>query len=189
MTLPLLFKTTVDRVPADVPYLHPDPALTTLWKNRLHSDPPGLRVGLCWAGTPKHAHDRLRSLNPQLLSPLARVPNVAFYSLQKDSPTPTIPGLPLIDHTLHLSDFSHTAALIQNLDLVISVDTAIAHLSGALAKPTWLMLPIGPDFRWLKDRPDSPWYPTLKLFRQSTLLDWPPVIEQIATELIPLAQH
>jgi hypothetical protein len=120
------------------------------------------------------------------LAPLAKL-NVDFYSLQVGPPAEQAgeppPGMELIDHTLELRDFADTAALISHLDLVISVDTAVVHLAGAMGKPVWILLPFAPDWRWMMNRDDSPWYPTARLFRQKTLGDWASVVAQVADEL------
>ncbi|HYO07793.1 MAG TPA: tetratricopeptide repeat protein [Tepidisphaeraceae bacterium] len=145
-----------------------------------------LKVGLAWSGSHTHSRDMERSIPLARLAPLLKVAGTNFFSLQKD-PRPAdaavVPTLPLIDLTTHLRDFADTAALVANLDLVICVDTAVAHLAGAMGKPTWLLLPRNPDFRWLLGRDDTPWYPTLRLFRQPALRDWDSVIERVAGEL------
>ncbi|MGD0460888.1 MAG: tetratricopeptide repeat protein [Tepidisphaeraceae bacterium] len=186
LSLPLVFGTTLESIPAPIPYLKPDPELTAKWADRL---PPSgeLKVGIVWAGNPIHTKDRTRSLRLSMLAPLAKVPRIQFYNLQKgpsaaqltDSPHP----LHLIDFAPELTDFADTAALIANLDLVIASDTAVAHLAGAIGKPLWLLLPFAPDWRWLLNRDDTPWYPTMRLFRQSTLGDWPGVMERVAQAL------
>jgi Tetratricopeptide repeat/Glycosyltransferase family 9 (heptosyltransferase) len=183
LDLPLLFRTSLTTIPASIPYLIPDPTLVEKWARILGPRTSRLRVALTWAGNPNHPNDRLRSLDPALLAPLSQIPGVDFYSLQKNRATHPPNNLNLIDHTAQLNDFDETAALIQNLDLVIAVDTSIAHLAGALGKPTWLLLPHVPDWRWLLDRSDSPWYPTMRLFRQPALSQWPPVIDAVATAL------
>jgi tetratricopeptide (TPR) repeat protein len=199
LSLPRLLNTTLDTIPNTVPYLTPNPEKLAIWSARLappSSNPqsaipnPQLKVGLCWTGNPKHFNDRLRSIPPSLLAPLGKVPNVTFYSLQKraeGAPLVTLAPFPVIDHTADIHDFSDSAALIAHLDLVITVDTATAHLAGALAKPTWTLLPTGPDFRWLLDRDDTPWYPTMKLYRQPTPNDWPAVLTRVAADLTTLA--
>src|SRR5262249_34221722 len=145
-----------------------------------------LRVGLVWSGNPKHRNDRSRSLPLRLLAPLLDL-DASFVSLQKD-PRPEDRTFlwerrEVLDLTADLFDFTETAALISCLDLVISVDTSVAHLAGALARPTWILLPYTPDWRWLLDRDDSPWYPSAKLFRQDESCDYTPVIERVRREL------
>jgi hypothetical protein len=145
---------------------------------------PPLRVGIVWAGSPHHQNDRARSCSLEHFLPLAQIENVQLFSLQKGPPAsalaPDIPITPLGDN---LTNFTETAALVEVLDLVISVDTSVVHVAGALARPVWTLLPHGPDWRWLLDRSDSPWYPTMKLFRQPAPGDWPAVFAQVATEL------
>jgi Flp pilus assembly protein TadD len=176
MSLPRLFVTTLQNIPGDVPYLGPTPQRVRYWQQKI-GDPGKMKIGLRWAGNPSHTNDFSRTLPPKLLEPLLAKPSAVFYSLQTDRMLFTHDNL--IDFTTDLTDFSETAALISNLDLVISVDTAVAHLAGAMGKPTWTLIPFGPEFRWLQDRTDSPWYPTMRLFRQSKLHDWAGVIEKI----------
>jgi hypothetical protein len=187
LSLPHRFGTTLATIPAAVPYLTPDPDKVRAWQSRLAADGPGRKVGLAWAGSPGHANDRQRSCRLSDFAPLANVPGVTFYSLQLgptgEQATNPPPGLRLLDPTADLRNFADTAALVANLDLVISVDTAVVHLAGALAKPTWVLLPFNPDWRWLRDREDSPWYPTMRLFRQSERGNWKSTIERVASEL------
>jgi Flp pilus assembly protein TadD len=187
MTLPLLFNTTLTTIPSAVPYLHVDPARIEYWRQQLVHDTDNLKVGLVWAGRSNHANDARRSIALDLLSPLAKIANVDFYSLQIGEPArqAKIPpaGMSLTDHTNQLTDFAETAAFIMNLDLVISVDTAVVHLTGALGKPVWTLLAIAPDWRWLLNRNDSPWYPTMRLFRQPAMGDWASVIDAVAQSL------
>ncbi len=195
MHLPLLsaphrLGTTLDNIPAAVPYLWADPNLAALWQLRLRAL-PGLRVGLVWAGNPSHHQDRYRSISAEKLSRLADVPGVSFVSLQKsratESPSAAPPGMTLHDWTDELHDFADTAALIAGLDLVISVDTSVVHLAGALGKPVWLLNRLDPDWRWLLGRTDSPWYPSLRQFRQSHAGDWDSVIQALREALLQLA--
>jgi len=145
-----------------------------------------LRVGLVWSGNPKHTNDQNRSIPLRTLLPLFDA-GATFVSLQKEPRADDSAALrernDIVDLTAHLSDFAHTAALISCLDLVITVDTSIAHLAGALGCPTWVLLPYLPDFRWLLDRDDSPWYPTMQLFRQRAPGDYVEVIDRVRTEL------
>ncbi|HSZ57305.1 MAG TPA: tetratricopeptide repeat protein, partial [Tepidisphaeraceae bacterium] len=187
LSLPGIMQTTLDTIPADVPYLTCDPDLAESWRSRLSAHQAGLRVGLVWAGNPAHARDHDRSLPLTAFAPLAGVKNVRFFSLQKgdrgvEARTPP-PGMDLIDFTGELNDFADTAALISNLDLIVAADTAVAHLAGALGKPVWLLRPFAPDWRWMLDRADCPWYPTMRLFRQRRWGDWSEPIEQIAAAL------
>lgn len=185
LTLPRVFNTTPQTIPAQVPYIRPDPLLVEQWRARVSREPQGLKVGLSWAGRPTHPGDRNRSIPLPLLARLAQAPGVRFYSLQKWRPSGPQPPAPfdLIDWTADMTDFADSAALIANLDLVISVDTAVAHLAGAIAKPIWLLLPFVPDWRWMLHRTDSPWYPTMRLFRQPALDDWNMPIENAARQL------
>jgi tetratricopeptide (TPR) repeat protein len=186
LSLPFVFGTTLDSIPADVPYLFADPALSNLWQHKLGGI-TGRKVGLVWAGSKTHRNDRNRSIAASQLAALAAIPGVCFVSLQKDATPEQIAelnlGPKLIDHTADLHDFADTAGLIANLDLVISVDTSVAHLAGGMGKPVWLLLPFDPDWRWLLDREDSPWYPTMRLFRQREAENWSDVIARIADAL------
>jgi len=190
LSLPLALGTTLDNIPRQVPYLQADLAGTDHWRKVLAHDPPTFKVGLAWAGRATHANDRNRSLPLDALAALGQVPGVSFYSLQQgiaaaQAANPP-PGLYLTDITADLTDFADTAALLTNLDLVISVDTAVVHLAGALGKPVWTLLPYMPDWRWLLERDDSPWYPTMRLFRQSAAGDWDHVIRQVTKALADL---
>jgi len=189
-SLPLAFRTGLDTIPAPTRYLPPlpEPALRA-WQDRLGAD-DGLRVGLVWSGNPRHANDRNRSLALRMLGGILDV-DATFVSLQKD-PKPedqaTLSGTDIIDLTAHLTDFFQTAALVSCLDLVITVDTSVAHLAGALGKPTWILLPYTPDYRWLLGRDDSPWYPTVRLFRQTASREYGSVLDRVRTELAALVR-
>lgn len=189
LSLPGIFQTDFDHLPASVPYLSVDMRLAEQWAERIAKD--ALNVGLVWAGRATHINDARRSLSLAALAPLARVDGVCFYSLQKGDAAAQAgqppPGMRLINLDCEISDFAETAAIMANLDLVITVDTAAAHLAGALARPVWALVYHPPDWRWFLDRRDSPWYPTMRLFRQSVPGDWGPVVEQVATELQRLA--
>jgi Flp pilus assembly protein TadD len=190
MSLPGIFGTTPSTIPPLNDLLRPDPELAEAWRRRMRQKPPGLNVGLAWAGSTKHKNDRNRSIPLSLLAPLA-APGVQFYSLQKGDAaaqaTQASGQMSITDWTQELHDFADTAALIDHLDLIISVDTAVAHLSAAMGKPTWLLLPFVPDWRWLRDREDTPWYPSMRLFRQTKIGDWPGVIQRAAGALADLA--
>ncbi|HET6250643.1 MAG TPA: tetratricopeptide repeat protein [Tepidisphaeraceae bacterium] len=191
MTLPLIFATRLATIPADVPYLEVNEPLLEKWREQIDASDDRLKVGLVWAGGATTKSDRKRSLTLAQFSPLAQIAGIAFYSLQKGDAASAQaanppPGMTLIDHTAELTDFAETAAMICHLDLVIAVDTAVAHLAGALGKPVWLMIPTNPDWRWMLDRDDSPWYPTLRLFRQTRRGNWDDVIEHIAGALAGL---
>jgi hypothetical protein len=186
-SLPYRMGTRLDTIPAAVPYLRARPQLAEAWKERLARQPGRLKAGLVWAGNPRYPQDRLRSIPPTTLSPLANAPDICFVSLQKRT-TPdgnreqsVLPAM--IDWTEELTDFADTAALVDRLDLVIAVDTAVAHLSGAMGKPTWLLLPEPAEWRWLMDRSDSPWYPTIRLFRQTNCGNWESVMREVLAAL------
>ncbi|HXE55992.1 MAG TPA: glycosyltransferase family 9 protein, partial [Tepidisphaeraceae bacterium] len=194
MSLPAVFNTTLQTIPADVPYLKPDPTRVEQWRERIAQEPASLKVGLCWAGNAGLKEDAKRSMDLSRLAPLASVPGVRFYSLQKGEAAKQSapPAMELVDWTAELTDFADTAALIQNLDLVISVDTAVAHLAGAMARPVWVLHRFSPDWRWFLDRPDSPWYPTMRLFRQPKMDDWETPVREMTDELaklVPVSHH
>jgi len=188
MSLPRLCGTTLEFLPDSLPYLRPDPARVTAWAGRLPAW--GLRVGLVWQGNPRFENDWHRSLpGLSVLAPLAEVAGVSLVSLQKgagegEAACPP-PGMALLNLGPELKDFSDTAAVIAGLDLVISVDTAVAHLAGALGKPCWLLLPhYKTDWRWLQGREDTPWYPgVMRLFRQPARWDWASVVARVKAEL------
>ena len=186
MSLPLAFDTTLETIPAGVPYLHADGRRSAAWRERLAAL-PGLKVGLVWAGSHRYLLDRRRSMRLAQMAPFGTVPGVTFVSLQKDAPAQQAlrppAGLTLHDWTAELHDFDDTAALIEALDLVISVDTAIVHLAGALGKPVWVLNRYDTDWRWLRDRDDSPWYPSLRLFRQKRPGEWDSVLDEVRAAL------
>jgi tetratricopeptide (TPR) repeat protein len=187
LSLPIAFGTTLETIPAQIPYLSAPPDRATAWSERIGPTDGRLRVGLAWAGQPKHRNNRRRSMQLDQFAPLAQIKSARFFSLQKSAPTSSPitppPGMDFTNWTSDLSDFSETASLIANLDLVISVDTSVAHLAAAMGKPVWLLLPFVPDWRWMLDRTDSPWYPTMKLFRQPAIGDWATVIANITRAL------
>jgi tetratricopeptide (TPR) repeat protein len=186
LSLPRAFGTTLDTVPAEVPYLKAEPDQVAAWQARLVGL-DGLRVGLVWAGNPEQADDDRRSIAFDRFSDLAGVPGVVFVSLQKGDAAALAHarsiGMSVTDWTEELGDYADTAALIETLDLVISVDTGVAHLAGALGKPVWLLNRFDPYFVWLLNREDSPWYPTLRQFRQPVPGDWDSVVARVRTEL------
>lgn len=182
LSLPRLFDTDLGNIPAGIPYIRADHQLREKWKGRVQRE-AGLKAGLVWAGGPRHKKDRYRSCSLEVFAPLGAVEGVIFYSLQKGEAAGQVQdpprGMNLVDHTDEIGDFSDTAALIENLDVVISVDTAVAHLAGALGRPVWTLIPYAPDWRWMLDREDSPWYPTMRLFRQPVMGDWATVIGRV----------
>ena len=185
MSLPLALKTAPDTIPAQVPYLGVDAQKRKLWQEQRLGKKSSPRIGLIWSGTAGHTNDHNRSIALSLLTPLLDL-DYTFYSLQKeirDGDQEFMAQSRIISCADKLADFSDTAALISEMDLIISVDTSVAHLAGALGKPLWLLLPCVPDFRWLTDREDSPWYRTARLFRQPHIDDWHSVIEIITAEL------
>ena len=191
MSLAGIFGVTAESIPAPIPYLKPEPRWVAEWSRRFDSNDDRLRVGLVWGGRGTHSNDRNRSMKLGQFAPLASVAKAAFYSLQKgaasaEAPAPP-PGMQLTDWTKELGDFADTAALLQNLDLLITADTAVAHLAGAMGKPVWVLTPAVPDWRWMLEREDSPWYPTMRLFRQKSAGDWPDVLRRVATELAKTA--
>jgi tetratricopeptide (TPR) repeat protein len=190
MELPLIFGTDLNSIPNAVPYVIPDLQSVRSWGEKL-GEKKKLRVGLAWAGASRSMYKgtRGRSMGLAQLQPLANLPGVEFHNLQMGDAASEISPytLPLIDHTKEIADFADTAALVANLDLVITVDTAIAHLVGAMGKPVWVMLPFVGDWRYLRDRFDSPWYPTMRLFRTKTVGNWNPLVEEVSDELRKLA--
>ena len=192
LSLPGIFGSTLTTIPADVPYLISAPQLVQKWRERLSSLPAKFNVGIAWRGSHTHMRDRERSLTFAALAPLTRAPHVRFFNLQKIDPCQEAKsppaGMELIDFTSELADFADTAGLIANLDLLICADTAVAHLAAALGKPVWVLLPFAPDWRWMLQRNDSPWYPTMRLFRQPRWGDWQRPTQQIAQELSIIAK-
>lgn len=190
MGLAPLFAPALAALPPFEPYVRPAPERVQYWQRRFAGE-SRLRAGLVWAGNPEHNNDRNRSLSLAELAPLASCANVAFYSLQKGARAeePPPPGLTLTALGAELHDFMETAAAVSALDLVIAVDTSIVHLAGAMGTPVWTLLAQVPDWRWLLERTDSPWYPSVRLFRQARGGDWAPVLAAIAAELAGGAQE
>ena len=188
MSIPLYCQTRLDSIPAQLPYLQPLVERVARWQAQLPAT--GLRVGLVWKGNPQFENDAERSLSGlEVLAPLWRVAGVQFISLQKgqgeDQAMQPPAGLPLRHLGSQIEDFADTAAIVASLDLVICVDTAVAHLAGALGKPCWVLLPYyKTDWRWLEERTDSPWYPgSMRLFRQTAAGNWPPVVAEVQVAL------
>jgi hypothetical protein len=171
-------------IPRAIPYLNAPEDAAKRWQRQLLPYGSIRKIGLAWAGRRTTRHERKRPIPLPALAPLAALPASTFFSLQKDADADDArlwPGpAPLVDWSAELSDFAETAALVAGLDLVISIDSAVAHLAGALGKPVWILLPYAADWRWLLDRDDSPWYPTARLFRQQHPGDWSGVIAAVA---------
>ena len=193
LSLPRVFGTTLANIPKIVPYLSPEPALVDAWSRTLGSADGQLRVGLAWAGNPQFKADRTRSLNLQQLAPFAAARGVKFYSLQKgpagEQAKNPPPGLDWVDLGPELNHFADTAAVMSLMDLIVTTDTSVPHLAGALGRPVWVMLQFVPDFRWLLEREDSPWYPTMRLFRQNSRGDWDSVVKRVVEALSQIKPH
>lgn len=190
--LPPIFETRLTTIPAEVPYLSADPARASRWQAELAGE-RALRVGIVWRGNPHHRLDVLRSFAATYFVPLARIDGVRLYSLQKGAGSEQLAELPselgIVNLAERITDLDDTAAILEHLDLLITCDSAPTHLAGALARPVWVPLPYSPDWRWLLEREDSPWYPTMRLFRQDDSCRWEPVFERIASELSALARR
>jgi ADP-heptose:LPS heptosyltransferase len=181
----------MDSIPADIPYVYPNPVQVEAWRERLAGNSPS--VGLVWAGSPTFPHERWRSIPLEQLAPLTNLEGATFYSLQMGPAARRVKELGslvrLIDLQDEQQDMADTAAIVANLELVISIDTSVAHLAGAMGKPVWILLAKSADWRWLLEREDSPWYPTARLFRQSTLGDWQEVLVRVEGELRELVAN
>ncbi|WP_373537654.1 tetratricopeptide repeat protein [Microcoleus sp.] len=181
MSLPHLLGTTLENIPAQIPYLAPPPGGEFTFKQTAN-----LKVGIVWCGNTNNSQNKVRSFPLNLLDKILDIPGAAFYSLQKEMTAEEralLEQMPITDLSSYFHDFADTAAAISALDLVISVDTSVAHLAGALGKPLWILLCFVPDWRWMLEREDSPWYPTARLFRQSTAQDWEGVLEVVGLAL------
>ncbi len=185
-SLPHRLGLTVETIPARVPYLVAEPSLASAWRGKLGKLTGRMKIGVTWAGNPQHFNDANRSIALERLLPVLETRGVSFVSLQKElrpGDDDLLSDVPIFDQTKSLHSFNDTAALVSQLDLVISVDTSVAHLAGALGKPVWILLPYAVDFRWLAGRADSPWYPTARLFRQPKFGDWESPIAQVRAGL------
>jgi pentatricopeptide repeat protein len=182
-SLMLAMGTELATIPAPAKYLWADPALKRKWQQRLASE-KRKKVGLVWAGGPRHPNDKLRSMQLEQLAPLAH-DSVALISLQKGDAARQVASanVPLIDWSGELNTWSDTAALVDCLDGVVTVDTSVAHLAGAMGKPVWVLIPFVPDWRWMLVRADSPWYPSMRLFRQRRTADWTAPVAELAAAL------
>jgi hypothetical protein len=188
-SLPMLAETRLDSIPAPIPYLRADPARAATWRERLDAMLPRgyRRVGLIWSGNSAHTGDLERSASLAQFAPLASRPNIALVALQQgpalSQAARYFGRAPLLNLGPELHGFGDTMAVLDALDLLVTVDTGVAHLAGAMGRPVWMLLPFAPDWRWLLDRDDSPWYPTLRLFRQPRPGAWEPAVTQIVTAL------
>jgi hypothetical protein len=184
LSAPAVLHSAASTIPAEVPYVWPDAALTDHWRKELAAI-EGFKIGIVWQGARNYRFDRWRSIPLAQFAPLARLPGVRLISLQKGFGSEQIATVdfPVLDLSGRLDDatgpFMDTAAVIRNLDLVVTPNSAMVHLAGALGAPVWLALPLSPDWRWLRGRDESPWYPTLRLFRQTTIGDWPDVFQRM----------
>jgi len=186
-SLPRAFGTTLGNVPAEVPYVRADPEKEARWRARLAGAQGACRVGLVWASQSRHRTAAAKSLPLEALAPLGAIPGAQFYGLQlgeaaREAQRPPA-GMRLTDLSGELADFAETAAALASLDLVISVDTAVAHLAGAMGRPVWTLLKFAPDWRWLLGREDSPWYPTMRLFRQERADEWRAPVARLQSAL------
>jgi hypothetical protein len=194
LSLPLRFGTTLDTLPAQTPYLVPDEQKVAAWRARL-ADERRLKVGLVWTGNPTHQRNPYRAVGLSAYAATFKdMRNVAFYSLQFDAAEcirqAQADGFDIVDHTAQMKDYDDSAAFMRNMDLIITICTSAAHLAGAIAARTWLLLDVNPHWVWLTDRSDSPWYPTLTLYRQTSYREWGPVMACVQADLAALAgQH
>ncbi len=191
LSLPVAFGTALETIPATVPYIWPFEERLAKWRGRV-PDNGRLRVGICWAGNSAHLNDRKRSMPLDRLAAALSLPSVDFFSLQKD--VGEAQAAILRDHGVvalgqDFTDFADTTAVIAMLDLVVAVDTSVAHLAGAMGKAVALLIPFSPDFRWLLERTDSPWYPTMRIFRQGKIGDWDAPVARLRDELADAAKR
>jgi hypothetical protein len=187
LSIPGILNTTVETVSRNIPYISPEPHLVEIWKRRMGND-IRFKVGIVWADHPEHNNDRNRSVYLSLFKDLSHMEDLMLFSLQKNKSeewTDINPDQILLEKDLgkNISDLADTAVIIENFDLVISIDTSVVHLAGVLEKQIWTLLPFAPDWRWMLDRNDTPWHPTMKLFRQSHHDDWDPVFMKVKMEL------
>lgn len=182
LSLPAVLGTTVETIPTPEGYLSAAPGLREFWRHRLESVRGAFRVGFVWQGNPRYKNDRTRSLPANGLPPLRQVPGVALINLQFGKAAP--PEVATLDLSAEIGDFASTAALVEELDLVVTVDTSMAHLAGALGKECWVLLGHSADWRWMQHRADSPWYSHHRLFRQRVAKDWSSVVTEVTTALL-----
>jgi hypothetical protein len=181
---------TLDKLPIETEYLKPDPADQATWRDRL-SELKGRKIGIVWAGRPAYSDDAKRTISLDRFAPLFEIPGISWVSLQigPRSEDAAQLGYSMYNASSFINDFADTAALISELDMVIAVDTGTAHLASILGKPTWILLPKVPDWRWLLDRSDTPWYPNTKLFRQTEIGNWETPLNEIRDELASQMSH
>jgi ADP-heptose:LPS heptosyltransferase len=188
-SLPEIFGTVLETIPTPIPYITPKPDRVAKWRARLNASlaPGRRRVGIAWSGRGTHPNNARRSIRLQTMAPILATPGVDFVTLQKPFPEEDRPFAAtltnLLDISAELESFSDTGAVMASLDLIIAVDTAVVHLAGAMGRDTWVLIPEPADWRWLLDREDSVWYPTLRLFRQTKPMQWGPVMERVAAAL------
>ncbi len=189
-SLPGIFGTDINTIPLITPHRYSDPRKVAFWKKRI--GPDGYRIGIAWSGNPSQVSNRRRACSPDFFVTLADIPGIRLFSLQKGTPAGQLknagPGNKIDDLSDEIEDFSDTAAIIENLDLIISVDTSIPHLAGVMGMPVWILLAYSPDWRWLTERKDSPWYPTMRLFRQHYPDNWSQVLHDVISELSQINQ-
>ncbi|MCF8067713.1 MAG: tetratricopeptide repeat-containing glycosyltransferase family protein [Desulfobacterales bacterium] len=191
LSLPKLFGTTLETIPAAVPYIFANPLYAAYWEKLLKGT--DFKVGIVWAGRPEHTNDHNRSCGLKYFEPLFTLPGIKIYGLQKgtaalEANNPLYQDI-FVNFDEKFKDFNDTAGAIHNLDLVISVDTSVAHLAGAMGKPVWLLLPFSPDWRWMVGRDESPWYPSMRLFRQPRNGNWGSVFKKVESELKKTLRH
>ena len=188
LSLPGRFGTGPDTIPAATPYLRAEPGAVAAWRARLGAA-SGLNVGIAWAGSRLHRNDRHRSVALDRLAPLARIPGARLFALQVGAAAAELgpAGLPIHDLAPDIADFADSAAIVTALDLVVTIDSALAHLAGALARPVWVLVPFAPDWRWGMTGESTPWYPTMRLFRQRRPGDWDEPVGRVAAALAALA--
>ena len=187
LSLPRVFETTLDSIPSETPYIMADQGLSQLFSLRFGTD-YNFKIGIVWAGNSDNKKDHIRSCTLADFNPLLDIQGTSFYSIQKGPASAeadsTLREMKIINLSSQIKDFADTAAVVSNLDLIISVDTAVVHLAGALRKPVWNLLHFAPDWRWMLNRDDSQWYPEMRLFRQAKLNDWTSLFKQVKEALL-----
>ncbi|MBT3355618.1 MAG: hypothetical protein HN402_11940 [Candidatus Scalindua sp.] len=189
LSLPGIFDTTADSIPSDTPYITSDQGLSQLFSLRFGTD-YNFKIGIAWAGNSDNKKNHIRSCALADFNPLLDIQGISFYSIQKGPASveadSTLREMKIINLSNQIKDFADTAAVVSNLDLIISVDTAVVHLAGALGKPVWNLIHFAPDWRWLLNRDDSPWYPEMRLFRQTKSNDWTTVFKRVKEALLQI---